>query len=358
LVRAQWRRAFARLPQLDIEHHFSRNDLLSRRNRLVRLSDWDRTGEIARLLGEVDDALERIDRGTYRTCDSCGGSIERECLDADPCRRVCLECLSSSERELLEADLALAGELQASMVPRGERSMPGWKAFVQSRAAGTVSGDFAGLVRLPGGEQVSFIVGDVSGKGVSAGLLASHLQALLRSLAGSAGPLPRRLERVNRLFTAVTPTQAYATLIWGVVDGDGRGEVVNAGHPPALIVGRNGSHGVESTGVPVGLFPGVRYSGIPVELEPGERIVLYTDGVTESTDAGDQEYGVDALQTLVSRTDLDRAPDEVANRYLADVARHRSGLRHQDDLTLMVLRRDGRVNPARVAGQRLTSMTL
>lgn len=335
-----------------------RDDLLQRRRVLESSSHRDHSGELRRLLVEVDAALHRIETGSFGSCEVCHGAIEHELLGVDPLQRMCLECLSTSERRALESDLELAAEVQHTLVPRGGRSVAGWQAFVHSRAAGAVSGDFADLIEGANGDGLQFVIGDVAGKGVSAALLASHLHALLRSVATLPEPLPRRVDRVNRLFASVTPDRAFATLVWGHVTADGHGELVNAGHPPAMIVGHGGCRQIGSTGIPVGLFAGARYSSSSFDLAPGEQLVLVTDGVTESADAGDREYGVDGLWSLVSPRDLDAELPEVAGRYLADVARHRGDRPQKDDLTLMVLRRDVRTVAPWTRAQRATSSTL
>jgi sigma-B regulation protein RsbU (phosphoserine phosphatase) len=324
----------------DPSHPFQ-DDLLRRRRLLASSSASDRTGDLQRLLLEVDAALERIEAGGFGSCEVCHGSIEPELLGSNPLQRVCLECLSTSERRALESDLELAAEVQQALLPRGGRSLAGWQAYIHSRAAGTVGGDFADLIEAPDGDGLQFVVGDVSGKGIPAALLASHLHALLRSSATEHEPLAARVARVNRLFSAVTPDRAFASLVWGRVDADGRGELVNAGHLPAMIVSHGGCRQLASTGVPVGLFAGARYSSSTFELAPGEQLVLVTDGVTESADEHDSELGVAGLWSLVSPRDLEISPEEVADRYLSEVARHRGGRPQHDDLTLMVLRRAG-----------------
>jgi sigma-B regulation protein RsbU (phosphoserine phosphatase) len=124
------------------------------------------------------------------------------------------------------------------------------------------------------------------------------------------------------------------------VEESGRGELVNAGHLPVFIVGRSGCRRIDSSGVPVGIFAGARYESTPFSLADGEQLVLVTDGITESIDHRDNEYGVEGLWSLVSAADLDLSPEEAVSRYLEDVERHRDGAAQHDDVTVMVLRRD------------------
>lgn len=352
--------AVSHSPNSAIDTVSARNDLESRRRRLesAAAARRGRSSDLQRLIGEVDDALGRLDAGEWGSCEVCHAPIEPECLASDPCRKVCLECLSEVERRRLEADLELAAEVQRSLLPRGALDLAGWSAFVHSSAAGAVGGDFVDLVESPEDGNLHFAVGDVAGKGVSAALLGAHLQALVRSSVTSRRSLGEQVSSVNRLFASVTPAGSYATLVWGVVGPDGRGELVNAGHLPVVAVGHRGCRLLESTGVPVGLFPGAQYSSSRFELAPGEQLLLVTDGLTESTDDADREYGVDALWSLVSRRDLELTPDRNVAKVLDDVARHRNGRGPHDDLTVVVLRRStGPVAPA-ATGHRVSSSTL
>jgi len=328
------------IPEPISEPEDLRHELAQRRRQLTAVSAGDRSDDVRRLLHEVDRALDRMNGHRFGSCEVCHGLIEAERLAEDPLTKVCLDCLSEVQKRSLEADLELAVEVQGSLVPSGEVKADGWKGYVHSRPLGTVGGDFAEIAETGRDGLLRFVVGDVSGKGVSAALLGAHLQALIRSADAVSQPLAERVAAVNRLFSAVTPARFFATVVWGVVDRDGRGELVNAGHLPVLVVGRDGCRSLESTGLPVGLFAGARYTSTPFELAPGEQIVLVTDGVTESTDGRDREYGVDALWSLVSHRDLDLSLERTVARYLDDVARHRNGHDQEDDLTVMVLRRD------------------
>lgn len=317
-----------------------RGELVHRRHLLETAARDESSGEVQRLLHQVDEALHRMDTGSFGACRICHDAIEPEGLRSDPLRSVCLECLSASERKNLEADLELAAEFQGSLIPKGELNARGWQAFVHSDPAGAVGGDFVDLIEAPDQDLVHFVVGDVSGKGVAAALFGSHLLALIKSSMAVPQTLSARVAAVNRIFAEVTPTRVFATLVWGVVDSNGLGELVNAGHLPVMAVGRGGCRKLESSGVPVGLFPGARFQSTPFQLEAGEQLLLVTDGITESTDEGDNEYGVDGLWSLVSTKDLDLSPEDAVSKYLGDVARHRNGVGPQDDVTVMVLRRD------------------
>src|SRR5215470_10909506 len=169
-------------PMATAEQSYLRGELEQRRERLHTLvHEAQGDASLQRLLGEVDAALSKMDAGTFGVCEDCKGSVEVERLLYDPVTGVCLECLSQEEQHLLEKDLTLAGNIQRALLPNRESSSPGWKVSFHYEPAGPVSGDYCDLIETPGG--LLFLLGDVSGKGVAASMLMSHLNATFRSLA-------------------------------------------------------------------------------------------------------------------------------------------------------------------------------
>ena len=114
-------------------------------------------------------------------------------------------------------------------------------------------------------------------------------------------------------------------------------EIHNAGHWPAIVVGRGGVLRVESTGLPLGMFHNSEFSATRVQLEPGDTLFLYTDGLSEARHA-DDEYGVERVLTLV-RQQAGRQPAELITACLDDLRAFTKGERGLDDLTLLAIRR-------------------
>src|SRR5208337_3008909 len=134
------------------------------------------------------------------------------------------------------------------------------------------------------------VLADVSGKGVSAALLASTLQGMIYSQLTAGMPLKEIAAGVNRYFTHKGIGEKYATIIIGRVNARGELEYVNCGHIPPLIVSNGEVQRPSDGNPPVGLLPDAVYESAQCQLKPGDRLVLVTDGVTEAEDASGEFF--------------------------------------------------------------------
>lgn len=291
------------------------------------------------LLSDVDSALQRLDDGTYGICTECHDSVEKERLLADPLVRLCLDHLTSDEQRALERDLELASSVQRGLLPHPDIQHGDWRVHYQYKPAGMVSGDYCDLIRSANGEGgLVFLVGDVSGKGVAASLLMTHLHAMFRSLTEVGLPLDRLLEMANSVFCRSTTAGQYATLICGRAGQRGEIEIGSAGHLAALVIGKNGVRQVNSTGVPLGMFSSSRYTIQNVFLDRGDSLLLYTDGISEAVNSTGVEYGAARLSNIASEKH-GRVPRELAAACMKDVQTYSEGTKQRDDQTLMVVHR-------------------
>jgi sigma-B regulation protein RsbU (phosphoserine phosphatase) len=154
---------------------------------------------------------------------------------------------------------------------------------------------------------------------------------------GSGLPLIEIMERANRLFSAAIPAGSFATMVAARLGATGEVELSNAGHVPPILQNGRITH-LPPDGVPLGLFCQSAYTSQSLFLESGDRLVLVTDGLIESTNGGDAEYGIDAVS---SNAELhpNEGPRDLARRLIADGARFRNGRQADDDITLLVVRR-------------------
>jgi sigma-B regulation protein RsbU (phosphoserine phosphatase) len=293
------------------------------------------SGQLEELLEAVDTAIEQLETGDYGLCEVCDAPIEGEYLAEDPLARICLECLSPTQRSALEYDLRLASDIQQRLLPEREFEAKGWEGTFHYEPHGPVSGDFYDVIN--GVDDTLVLLGDVSGKGVSAALLMSHLSAIFRGLAGRGMPLVNIMEQANRLFCAAIPAGSFATLVAARLLADGEIELSNAGHVPPIV--QNGRiDQLPPDGVPLGLFAQSTYTSQRLRLRYGDRLVLVTDGLIESRDERGQEYGLEAMSSVVeSYPGL--GPSELLGRLAADAGRFRGGRTADDDTTMMVVRR-------------------
>jgi sigma-B regulation protein RsbU (phosphoserine phosphatase) len=294
---------------------------------------------LAHLLRDVDEALTRMDAGTYGLCQVCNETVEIERLLGDPLLRTCLDHLTPAEQRALEQDLDLAARVQGGLLPKQHLVIPGWEASYHYEPAGAVSGDYCDLVGAGAGqEDFYFLLGDVAGKGMAASMLMAALRAIVRTLIDSRPSARDLVERANRLFCETALRQHFATLVCGKASPSGAIEICNAGHCPPLLVRQGRVTPLEATGLPVGLFTSSEYTVKEVRLGPGEALLLYTDGLSEARNRASEEYGVERLgRLLAARRDL--PPKDLVAACLADVASFRSGAPRADDLTLLAIRR-------------------
>lgn len=319
-----------------------RGQLDRRRERLLQAVTDLPEERLAELLRQVDSALERLETPEWGLCEECHEPVEADRLEADPLVSICLDCLAPAERRALEQDLAGAARVQRALLPPPELDRDGWQVAWLWEPKGTVSGDYVDVTDHDGDEGVlGLVLGDVSGKGVAASLLQSHLHALFHALAEPPGPLDEVMARANRLFCQATDAASYATLVAGRLAADGAMVLANAGHPRPLVADRRGVRPVEGAGLPMGLFCEAEYEQRELRLAPGDTLLLYTDGWTEAlTERG--EYGVGRAAAVLARTARLPLPELLA-ACRDDMETYLGGAERSDDLTLLALRRTGPV---------------
>jgi phosphoserine phosphatase RsbU/P len=318
-----------------------RTQLTDRRQKLVRaMSGSSSRAYLTDLLGEVDAALSRMEDGSFGLCETCHDPIESDRLAADPLVRFCLDHLSLPEQRALEQDLALAASIQSALLPPKDLAHGGWRAVYHYQPAGLVSGDYCDIVVSQDGE-LYFMLGDVSGKGVAAAMLMAHLHAMFRALIGVGLPLVQMVSRASRVFCESTLANHYATLVCGKAGRDGAVELCNAGHLPPLLVSNSDVASINATGLPLGLFCGEEFSAEQLRLDRGDRLILFTDGLSETENSQGVEFGVQPLVDHV-RARHSLPVQKLVSSLVSKAADFRAGAPGKDDLTLMVLEHTGR----------------
>ena len=319
------------------EHTYLRTELKQRRERLQgALQSPAADASLSQLLTEVDTALSRIDQGTFGLCETCHDTIEADRLLADPLVRFCLDHLTSAEQRALESDLSLAASIQRGLLPKPDLAPTHWKVRYHYQPAGMVSGDYCDIFEID--DCLLFMFGDVSGKGIAASMLMSHLHATFRSLAEGGLPLDRLVEGANRIFCESTLAGQFATIVAGRAARDGSVEFVNAGHLPVLHVNADGVTPVNSTEVPLGMFCNLRFPVHRLTLAHGDTLFLYTDGLTETRNRAGAEYGLQRIHALTARH-MGLDPAGLISQCLDDHLSFREGLKQADDLTLLAVQR-------------------
>ena len=313
------------------------NQLSERKSRLLKVvKTLPEPENLFRLLKEVDFALERIDKGTYGICEVCKDPIETERLFADPLMTLCIDHLTIQQQRALELDLEYAGRIQRALLPKNDIRTSEWDFSYHYQPAGTVSGDFCDLIKNID-KSLTFLIGDVSGKGVSASLMMSHLHALIHSLLSFDLPIIELLQRANRLFCESTLSMNYATMVVGKAYPEGTLDICVAGHNPPLIFKNDSVISISATGIPVGMFNDTDYGVENLFLEKGDAVLLYTDGLTEATYNG-TEYGEQRIMSQFSTLGKLNSR-ELINSLLFEHKTYLQNSAAADDVTVAVLKR-------------------
>ena len=251
----------------------------------------------------------------------------------------------TAAREKIETELALAKELQRSMLPPGEAHDAAFGRYdiaAVLEPARAVGGDFFDYVVTTDGRLV-FVIADVSDKGVPAALFMVRAHTLLRSLAGRLATPSTLLSAMNDALCAENERCMFVTLACGALElASGRLEMASAGHEPTLHLRADGRlEWLEvDNGPALGLIEGTAYPGAEFRLAAGDALVLYTDGVSEAFDPEKRAFGRDGLEIAVRHQARASALDLCAG-VISEVRRFTAGAEQSDDLTLLVLRWHG-----------------
>lgn len=319
------------------EQAYFRTELELRRGRLLTATQANPVdASLKTLLASVDAALSRLQKGAFGICEQCHESIEADRLLCNPLLRFCLDHLSQEEQRALEKDLVLAAGIQKALLPRQDWSVGGWQACYHYQPANLVSGDYCDLIENEDG--FLFLLGDVSGKGVAASMLMSHLHATFRTLASQKLSLQNIVLHANRLFCESTTAGQFATMIVGSARPDGRVTYVSAGHLPLFHISDAGVCAREATGVPFGMFCTTDFPVCELTLAPGDKLLLYTDGLTEVFNAAGEEFGIPRVRALATRLGCTE-PRALLSACLEEVHSFAPSSAQTDDLTLLVLHR-------------------
>jgi sigma-B regulation protein RsbU (phosphoserine phosphatase) len=204
------------------------------------------------------------------------------------------------------------------------------------RQVHALGGDCFHFAPLPPGQRVVLAVADASGKGLPAALIVANVQSSLRTAALFAPEDPAAVVcAVNLQLHACSPVERYATLFYGIFDGNTRTlHYVNAGHNPAVVI-RRGEAVVwlEASELPVGLFAETVYQTRAVQLYPEDLIVSYTDGIVEATNTAGEEWGVEGLLAAIRRCRTLR-PESIVEAAFGALDEF-SGRNQTDDATVL-----------------------
>lgn len=249
-----------------------------------------------------------------------------------------------SERKRLAAEMAVARQIQQSLMPRDPRAPEGWDIAAEGRACTETSGDYHDVIPLQDGG-VALVVGDVTGHGLGAALFMACVRALLRMLLHASRDPVAAVHALNAFLCRDMPEGTFMSLYVGILDPvDATLWWVNAGHnPPWLARASETGRPVEElgkTGPVLGVLPDAEYRlAGPARIRPGDALFLYTDGFPEARDGADL-WGDERLLASF-RAHLASGPRArpVLDGVLRDLDAFVAGHAMEDDVTCVMLRR-------------------
>jgi phosphoserine phosphatase RsbU/P len=247
---------------------------------------------------------------------------------------------SSRAKQRLDHEIEIASQIQKNLLPKSLPDLPDVAVVGSTLSCHSVGGDCFDVIGLGGGRH-GFFVGDVSGKGISAALLATLLQGVFFTTAAMDISLPGVFSRVNQYLCERSGEDRYATVFYGILDKMGRFEYVNAGHvPPLLKRKKGGLEGLGSANFPVGMFQEAEYQSSRIQVEPGDFLVVYTDGVSEACNTKNELFEEARLRQIIEDF------NGTTGSQLSDAIREGmrafcEGAAQSDDITILVIEYKG-----------------
>ncbi len=248
--------------------------------------------------------------------------------------------LELRDKLTLKGDLEVARQIQFGLLPFEPYRKGGVAIETFMRPANTVGGDYFDVIELPEGG-LAVVLGDVAGKGMPAALLMALLQGSLRTLLNAGLRGAELCSKLNSHLCTTIPSNRLITLFYAELAEDaGCLRYVNAGHnPPFLLRDEGPLERLAPTAMALGVLPETPFAAMETELLRGDRLVLYTDGITEAFDPGEEEYGEARIEALLEkhRRSSERALIEAL---VEDVLTFCGSARPRDDISLLVLSRE------------------
>ncbi len=307
------------------------------------LPDADHSGMVAPLLGGGGRVMgaflvesHHVDTYRDRELDNLM-SFSRAAAPAIE-RALLFDQLGSDRR--LSGEIEIARQVLTGLLPSEAPKLEGFDIAAIIEPAFEVGGDYYDYIPL-GNDRWALAMADVSGKGAPAALVVAAMRATLYALAKRELALRAIIQRANEFIHASTgPRAKYVTLFYAVLDAHARRFLyINAGHLPPIVLRQNGEvELLRSGGFPLGFFDNPRYFEQFVQLRTGDMVCLYTDGITEASDASDEEYGRTRLVALLrEQQKASASASAICRAVLRDVTRHSDGA-PADDATLLIVR--------------------
>jgi phosphoserine phosphatase RsbU/P len=290
----------------------------------------------------IDESLGKLEEGTLGICKICQGVVEATLLEMDYTAGVCLDHYSDIERRRLESELELSQIVQRALMPHRAPVIAGVEVAAFNRPSDIIGGDYFDFFKFKDGTH-GLVIADVSGHGVSAGMLMSSLQTALQTMAPDTDSPAEILERINRFYIHNIRFTTFVTVFIARYDANNRTlTYVNSGHNPPAIFRKNTAEmdWLTRTAPAIGLAEEYFPRTETVKLSEGDVLLMYTDGVTEAMNLTMEQFGQERLAEFIQNTAHLTASDmlQVLRQGLSTYS---GNMPLADDLTLVALKVSG-----------------
>jgi len=261
-------------------------------------------------------------------------------------RRYRLRWRSEAERQRdrlrMKRELQYAREIQLSMLPREAPQLEWLELAALSLPATEVGGDYYDYFRLDD-RRLVVVVGDVTGHGVASGLVLSGVRSCLNLLQEELLRPAEVLERVNRMVKRTASPRMLMTLAVAVLDAEEDSvTVATAGHPPVLIVRRDGTVVEVGRGaLPLGAMDEVHYAASRARVEPGDALLMLSDGVVEAVGVDGEQFGWRRLRDTLRAAPRDASARQLRDQVLRELWSFKGDAEQLDDVTMVAARWNG-----------------
>ena len=296
-------------------------------------------GSIARNVNRLTRATQAVARGDFsvrvhsRSRDQIGDLARSFDGMADSIQRLLVQ---TAEKQRLESEIAIARTIQQKLLPPPEARLDGVSVLAHCAPVAEIGGDYYDHLRMPDG-RVAFALGDVSGHGLPTGLLVAMAKAGLSSLVEAGHADGELFARLNDLIHRSTDPRHYMTLAFLAVDPRTRASVLtNAGQLAPYRVSAAGLEPLSLPSFPLGLFPARTFPSRQQRFAAGDRVIFFSDGFVEATDAEDEPFGFERFEAVLREHAAAPAPS-LRDALLDAIARHTGGRPAEDDRTLLIL---------------------
>jgi phosphoserine phosphatase RsbU/P len=246
--------------------------------------------------------------------------------------------LELKDKLVAKNELEAGRTVQRALMPSANPSIPGWDIWMFTRSANDVGGDLVDYIPVHG-ERYGIVLGDVAGKGLPAALLMAKLQSTLRALASEETSLAALGDKTNRILCRDGLPNRFATLVYlDLTANSGSVRLLNAGHPPPLVLRGGQLEELSSGAMALGMFPESACFEQQVELADRDALIVYSDGLTEAMNGRDEFFGDERLRARLPAL-AGRGAQGIGTGVVAAVDAFTGDARPHDDLSLIVLRR-------------------